>query len=194
MSEYHDPTNLSKVQYLVVDDETRKTALDRQEMLPSDINERIKQLLEEISEIDPNIEEVCVWILEIMEAKQDGLDPYYFDGLIAAYQVLNGQLDIADEDPILLDRQIVTVNIIRIDMDFEDSDDQPFFLSKCIDMIKEENPQFITFIGACLSREEYKNNVLFQSQFMQGALTMARIMYAHIAARMHGEVSISNRN
>lgn len=184
MSEQTEHFDPDKAQYLVVSEETKATILERQEQLPEDVNERNRELLGELSQIDPNLAEICLKIINAIETRNQSWDPYYLDGLLAAYFALTEQIDADKEEVLLLDQTLVDVAQLRNDIDFMDNEDD-MYVSQCAELLQKVNPHFGNIIGACAGRPEYKADIQKEYQFLLGAFIMARIVYTHVASRKH---------
>jgi hypothetical protein len=184
MSEQTEHFDPSKAQYLVVSQETKMTVLARQKDLPEDVHARTTELIDELSQIDPNLAEVCAKIVNAIEVRNQDMDAYYLDGLVTAYYALTEQIDTDKEEVLLLDQAIVDVAQLRNDIDFMDNEDD-MYVSQCAELLQKVNPHFGNIIGACAGRPEYKADVEKEYQFLLGAFIMAHIIYTHIASRKH---------
>lgn len=184
MSEQIEHFDPDKAQYLVVSEETKATILERQEQLPEDVNERNRELLGELSQIDPNLAEICLKIINAIETRNQSWDPYYLDGLLAAYFALTEQIDADKDEVLLLDQTLVDVAQLRNDIDFMDNEDD-MYVSQCAELLQKVNPHFGNIIGACAGRPEYKADIQKEYQFLLGAFIMAHIVYTHVASRKH---------
>lgn len=187
MSEYHRIEEVieATLQDLVVQEEVYHAAKRHQAAAPLDVNERVNQLFEEFTQRSPKLKDICITLVISLDSGDSSLDPYYMDGMIAAYQILYQQHIAREREPIVLDEEIVATSIQRLELDFNKTDKQDTFLADCAKLLMDENEFLASFIGVCLSREEYSENRILQSQFMQGAFTMIRILYAHASTRAH---------